>query len=39
MNRTGILRCGAAAVLFGISAPLASLLTDDMGAFKLAGLL
>ena len=39
MNRTGILRCGAAAVLFGISAPLASLLTDDMGAFTLAGLL
>jgi drug/metabolite transporter (DMT)-like permease len=39
MNRTGIVRCGAAAVLFGISAPLASLLTDDMGAFTLAGLL
>ena len=39
MNRTGILHCGAAAVLFGISAPLASLLTDDMGAFTLAGLL
>jgi drug/metabolite transporter (DMT)-like permease len=39
MNRTGILRCGAAAVLFGTSAPLASLLTDDMGAFTLAGLL
>jgi drug/metabolite transporter (DMT)-like permease len=39
MNRTGMLRCGAAAVLFGISAPLASLLTDDMGAFTLAGLL
>ena len=39
MNRTGMLRCGAAAVLFGISAPLASRLTDDMGAFMLAGLL
>jgi drug/metabolite transporter (DMT)-like permease len=39
MNRTGILRCGAAAVLFGVSAPLASRLTDDMGAFTLAGLL
>jgi drug/metabolite transporter (DMT)-like permease len=39
MNRTGMLRCGAAAVLFGLSAPLASKLTDDMGAFTLAGLL
>jgi drug/metabolite transporter (DMT)-like permease len=39
MNRTGILRCGAAAVLFGVSAPFASRLTDDMGAFTLAGLL
>lgn len=39
MNRTGMVRCGAAAVLFGISAPLASELTDDMGAFTLAGLL
>lgn len=37
--RTGVTRCGAAAVLFGISAPLASTLTDDMGAFTLAGLL
>jgi drug/metabolite transporter (DMT)-like permease len=37
--RTGVSRCGAAAVLFGISAPLASTLTDDMGAFTLAGLL
>ena len=34
-----MLRCAAAAVLFGISAPLASRLTDDMGAFTLAGLL
>ncbi len=39
MNRAGIIRCSAAAVLFGISAPLASLLTNDMGAFTLAGLL
>jgi drug/metabolite transporter (DMT)-like permease len=39
MNRTGMFRCGAAAILFGISAPLASMLTDDMGAFTLAGLL
>jgi drug/metabolite transporter (DMT)-like permease len=37
--RTGVIRCGAAAVLFGVSAPLASTLTDDMGAFTLAGLL
>jgi drug/metabolite transporter (DMT)-like permease len=37
--RGGVIRCGAAAVLFGISAPLASTLTDDMGAFTLAGLL
>ncbi len=39
LARTGAVRCGAAAVLFGISAPLASTLTDDMGAFTLAGLL
>jgi len=39
MNRAGIIRCSTAAVLFGISAPLASLLTNDMGAFTLAGLL
>ena len=37
--RTGLFRCGVAAVLFGISAPAASRLTDDMGAFTLAGLL
>ncbi|HEY5860490.1 MAG TPA: DMT family transporter [Actinomycetota bacterium] len=36
---TGIIRCGIAAILFGISAPAASRLTDDMGAFTLAGLL
>jgi drug/metabolite transporter (DMT)-like permease len=35
----GILRCGIAAILFGISAPAASRLTDDMGPFALAGLL
>jgi drug/metabolite transporter (DMT)-like permease len=32
-------RCGLAAVLFGISAPLASRLAGDLGAFTLAGLL
>lgn len=37
--RAGVVRCGAAAILFGISAPLASTLTDEMGAFTLAGLL
>jgi drug/metabolite transporter (DMT)-like permease len=37
--KTGIIRCGVAAILFGISAPAASRLTDDMGAFTLAGLL
>lgn len=31
--------CAVAAVLFGVSAPAASRLTDDMGAFTLAGLL
>jgi len=36
---TGIIRCGIAAILFGISAPAASRLTNDMGAFTLAGLL
>ena len=39
MNRRGILRCSLAAVLFGISAPAASRLAGDMGAFTLAGLL
>ena len=37
--RSGLLRCGLAAVLFGVSTPAASRLTDDMGAFTLAGLL
>ncbi len=39
MNRRGVLRCSLAAVLFGISAPAASRLAGDMGAFTLAGLL
>lgn len=39
VTRRGVLRCAAAAVLFGISAPLASRLAGDMGAFTLAGLL
>ena len=39
MNRRGVIRCALAAVLFGISAPLASRLAVDMGAFTLAGLL
>ena len=34
-----MLRCSLAAVLFGISAPAASRLAADMGAFTLAGLL
>ncbi len=38
-TRRGILRCATAAVLFGISAPAASRLADDLGAFTLAGLL
>ena len=39
MTRRGVLRCSLAAVLFGISAPAASRLAGDMGAFTLAGLL
>lgn len=39
MSRRGVLRCSLAAVLFGISAPAASRLAGDMGAFTLAGLL
>lgn len=39
MNRRGVIRCSLAAVLFGISAPAASRLAGDMGAFTLAGLL
>jgi drug/metabolite transporter (DMT)-like permease len=39
MNRRGILRCAAAAVLFGASTPAASKLAGRMNAFTLAGLL
>lgn len=39
MTRRGVIRCSLAAVLFGISAPLASRLAGDMSAFTLAGLL
>jgi drug/metabolite transporter (DMT)-like permease len=34
-----VVRCSLAAVLFGLSAPAASRLVDDLGAFGLAGLL
>jgi drug/metabolite transporter (DMT)-like permease len=39
MGRVGIVRCALAAVLFGISAPTAARLTDELGAFTLAGAL
>ncbi|MDH3754892.1 MAG: DMT family transporter [Acidimicrobiia bacterium] len=39
MNRVGVIRCLAAAVLFGASAPAASSLVDDMPVLVLAGLL
>ncbi len=39
MSRRGVFRCSLAAVLFGLSAPAASRLADDLGAFGLAGLL
>lgn len=39
MGRVGVLRCLGAAVLFGISAPAASVLAVDMSALLLAGLL
>ena len=39
MSRRGFLLCTIAAVLFGISAPLAARLTDDVPGFSLAGLL
>jgi drug/metabolite transporter (DMT)-like permease len=39
MSSRGVLRCAIAAVLFGISAPAASELAGDIGAFTLAGLL
>lgn len=35
----GMVRCSLAAVFFGVSAPAASRLADDLGAFGLAGLL
>jgi drug/metabolite transporter (DMT)-like permease len=37
--RRGLLRCGAAALLFGASTPFAARLTGDMGPVLLAGLL
>jgi drug/metabolite transporter (DMT)-like permease len=39
VSRRGVVRCAVAAVLFGVSAPLASRLAGEMGAFTLAGLL
>ncbi len=39
MSSRGVLRCALAAVLFGISAPIATQLAGDLGAFSLAGLL
>lgn len=39
MINRGVTRCLIAAVLFGVSAPAASRLVDDLGAFTLAGLL
>lgn len=39
MNRVGVLRCLAAAVLFGASTPAASLLAGDMPTLMLSGLL
>ena len=39
MNRTGVLRCLAAAVLFGASAPAASELAGKLPTLVLAGLL
>jgi len=38
-TRRGVVRCAAAAVLFGASAPAASRLAADMSSFSLAGLL
>lgn len=38
-SRIGVTRCLFAAVLFGVSAPLASILAGDMSAAALAGLL
>jgi drug/metabolite transporter (DMT)-like permease len=38
-RRLGFARCGAAAVLFGLSTPAAARLSGDLGPFHLAGLL
>lgn len=39
MNQRGLMLCGLAAVLFGLSTPAASRLAREMNAFSLAGLL
>jgi drug/metabolite transporter (DMT)-like permease len=39
VNRVGVLRCLTAALLFGASAPAASVLAEDVPALQLAGLL
>jgi len=39
MRGNGVAQCAIAAVLFGVSAPLASELADDVSPFALAGLL
>ena len=39
MSRRGVFRCSLAAVLFGVSAPLASRLAGELNPFTLAGLL
>lgn len=39
MNRRGVIRCGSAAVLFGISTPAVARLGRHLGSFSLAGLL
>jgi drug/metabolite transporter (DMT)-like permease len=39
VTRAGLWRCGLAAVLFGVSAPLAAQLAADLDPFALAGLL
>jgi drug/metabolite transporter (DMT)-like permease len=39
VSRRGVLRCALAAVLFGLSAPLASRLAGELRPFTLAGLL
>ena len=39
MSRRGVIRCGLAALFFGVSTPAASRLAADMSVFTLAGLL